>query len=294
MPHIIGGTQRVVDFEGLTIDELAGNVATESDRISIALVKVSNPTSEPWLTLDYDEWMCVLKGRMVLLYGDGLELEVTAGQTVFIARGERFRPVFPEGNTEYVPVCLPAFRPDRCAREDEPDSSVALRLAKLHAKRPRATPPAPADPPDVLYHMTTAARWEDAKRRGVAYFPPTFEIDGGFTHATAVPARLIETANHFYQDVAGEWVCVRFRRSTLRKHGIVVRDEEAKPVGDTPVGNDWGEWVCPHILGGLPPAVVEKEFVITRGADGRAFVAIVGVTEDDADERAPKALKGGP
>jgi len=58
--------------------------------------------------------------------------------------------------------------------------------------------------------------------------------------------------------------------------------------------DDWGEWVCPHILGGLPPAVVEKEFVITRGADGRAFVAIVGVTEADADERAPKALKGGP
>ena len=135
MPKIVGGSQRVVDFEGLTIDELAGNVATSNDRISIALVQVSSPSSEPWLTLDYDEWMCVLKGRMVLLHGNGLELEVTAGQTVFIERGERFRPTFPDGGTEYVPVCLPAFRPDRCLREEEAGGSVSANLAVLHAKK---------------------------------------------------------------------------------------------------------------------------------------------------------------
>lgn len=31
-----------------------------------------------------------------------------------------------------------------------------------------------------------------------AYFPPTFASDG-FTHATAVPSRLLDVANHFYQ-----------------------------------------------------------------------------------------------
>ena len=63
--------------------------------------------------------------------------------------------------------------------------------------------------------------WENAKKIGGAYYPPTFEKDGccccccynlflflrlllllllGFyTHATAVPSRLIVTANHFYQ-----------------------------------------------------------------------------------------------
>ena len=51
MPKIVGGAQRVVDHEGLTIDELAGNVATESDRISIAHVKVANASSEPWVSL---------------------------------------------------------------------------------------------------------------------------------------------------------------------------------------------------------------------------------------------------
>ncbi|CAJ1414502.1 unnamed protein product, partial [Effrenium voratum] len=59
MPQLIGASVRVVDTGSLTIDELAGNVATKNDRISIALVKITEPTSEPWLTLHYDEWMCV-------------------------------------------------------------------------------------------------------------------------------------------------------------------------------------------------------------------------------------------
>eukprot|EP00438_Fugacium_kawagutii_P009850 Skav209417 [mRNA] locus=scaffold1411:201431:209169:+ [translate_table: standard] len=114
MVEVVGQSVRVVDTGLLSIDELAGNVATSNDRISIALVKVAEPTSEPWLTLHYDEWMCVLKGRMVpwlpdedaqfagnlqrvktthlprafevLLHGDK-KVEVLAGQTVFIAKG---------------------------------------------------------------------------------------------------------------------------------------------------------------------------------------------------------------
>ena len=66
MPSIVGKSTRVVDVPGLTIDELAGNVASQSDRISIALVKAAAGTSEPWLTLHYTEWICVLKGRVVL------------------------------------------------------------------------------------------------------------------------------------------------------------------------------------------------------------------------------------
>ena len=63
-------------------DELAGNIASKSDRISIAFVKASAGTAgavalhgewlntmrlrtlaEPWLTLHYDEWICVMKAR---------------------------------------------------------------------------------------------------------------------------------------------------------------------------------------------------------------------------------------
>lgn len=271
MPRVIGRAERVVDFEGLTIDEYAGNVGTKDDRISIALVKVSEPSSEPWLTLDYDEWMCVLRGRMVLLHDSGDPVEVKAGETVFIARGERFRPTFPEGGTEYVPVCLPAFRPDRCIREEE-EGQVSKKLKTLHSVSAQ-----PTELAEVLYHMCPVARWEAAKAAGVAMFPPTFEKDGNLTHATAVPSRLIETANHFYQEVVGDWVCLRFTRSALRRQGIFVRDEHASPVGGQAVGDDWGEWVCPHVIGGLPPAVVDKEFPMAR--DGKAFLGIRGLTD---------------
>jgi len=157
---------------------------------------------------------------------------VSTGQTVFVAKGERFRPTFPDGNTEYIPVCLPAFRPDRCLREDAPDGAVPTKLRELHgmgdvAKKPKLSDEEEA--PEVLYHMCQRSLWDQAQSSGHAYFPPTFEKDG-FTHATAVPSRLIATANHFYQDVAGDWVCLRFRRSVLRRQGIVTRDERALPV----------------------------------------------------------------
>ena len=93
---------------------------------------------------------------------------------------------------------------------------------------------------DLLYHMTTKAEWEKAKVENNAYFPKTFEVDGHYTHATSVPSRLIETANHFYQDVEGDWICLKFRRSVLKaKFGIIVKDEKAMPVGEKQVSEDW-------------------------------------------------------
>ena len=234
-----------------------------------------------WLTLDYDEWMCVLKGRMVLLSNNGAsQLEVIAGQTVFIAKGERFKPEFPEGGTEYVPVCLPAFRPDRCAREDGPTSQVSQKLKELHgppaAKRAKVEP-TEDQKPEVLYHMLPTPTWAAAKASGEAYFPPTFEQDDSITHATGVPSRLIDTANHYYQSDPHPWTCLRLTRTALRKCGIPVRDEEATPVGDTPTdGKLMGSWVCPHIVGGIPISVVDAEFSMVR--DGPRFVKIEGLS----------------
>ena len=259
MPSIVGKSTRVVDVPGLTIDELAGNVASQSDRISIALVKAAAGTSEPWLTLHYTEWICVLKGRVVLKVEGASDLEVPAGSTVMITEGERFKPVFPE-DTEYVPVCTPAFRPDRCVREDDtPEGAgISSKLQKLHAGA-NASSTRAADKceplPEVLFHMTTKAQWEAAKASDSAYYPTTYEEDGFYTHATGVPSRLVTTANHFYQDVPGEWVCVSFTRSALRRCGIHVRDERALPVGDKPVGDDWGDWVRVRAARGVARAL---------------------------------------
>ena len=45
MPKIVGKATRVVDVGGLAIDELAGNVASHEDTLSIARVVVSEPSS---------------------------------------------------------------------------------------------------------------------------------------------------------------------------------------------------------------------------------------------------------
>ena len=264
---------RVVEVPGqFSIDEFAGNVGSKDDTISIARVQTfADNVCEPWLTLHYDEWICVVKGKMVIEYGDkGTILEVLAGQTVFVPKGQRFKPNFPEAGTEYIPVCLPAFRPDRCIREDDAAGAIPTKLKELHAGAAAAPVCTPAA--EVLYHMCPKAQWEEATKGGDAYFPTTYDEDGGFTHATAVAERLVETANHFYQDVAGEWICLRFTRSALRRCGITVKDEEAKPVGEQAVGSTWNDWVCPHIYGGLPPSVVDATFPIVR--DGKAFVRI--------------------
>merc|ERR1712032_889731 len=120
--------------------------------------------------------------------------------------------------------------------------------------------------------------WEEAVAKGTAYFPPTFQNDGNFTHATAVAERLIQTANHFYTDVKGEWICLELSRSALQNVGLITIFEEAKPVGETGVSNTW-DWVCPHIYGGIPTqikGIVLNTYKINRSDDG-GFLSIEGL-----------------
>ena len=49
------------------------------------------------------------------------------------------------------------------------------------------------------------------------------------------------------------------------------------PVGSKAVGENWQDWVCPHVVGGIPPLVVDAVFPMTR--DGSKFVAVAGVTD---------------
>jgi len=284
---IVGCRTRVVDAPGLSIDELAGNVSSREDRISIAHVVAKQGTSEPYLTLHYDEWICVVKGQIKFQTSTG-DLIANAGDTVCIETGTRFQPLFLQ-DSEYIPVCLPAFRPDRCVREDgdsEEGKSISANLKQLHSggKPSSSTTDNPSSgeeqPPEMLYHMTTKVEWQMAKTNNSAYFPKTFAQDGDYTHATGVPSRLVETANHFYQDLPGEWVCLQFRRSILRnQYGVVTRDEEAMPVGQKKISDDWTapkrNWICPHVYGGIPIGCVEREYPMTR--DGTKYTGIAGL-----------------
>jgi len=286
--RIITNPAQVVNTPTFKINELTGNVATNDDRLSIAHVHALKGASEPFLTLHYEEWIYVVKGH-IHLQTDTQTLSVCTGSTAYIPRGTRFRPSFVE-DTEYVPVCMPAFRPDRCVREDDEDAEgVAKNLKKLHADakmkeeegdKKKTCDDSNSDVSDVIYHMMTRTEWEKAVQSQQAYFPPTFVEDGYYTHATAVPSRLVETANQFYQDVSGDWVCLQFRRSVLRsQHGIIVKDEEAMPVGAKQVNEQWEQgnknWICPHVYGGIPITCVERIYPMKR--DGPTFTGIEGL-----------------
>ncbi|KAL3774538.1 hypothetical protein ACHAWO_003989 [Cyclotella atomus] len=275
--RLIGQSIKVVDHEGLTITECIGNASTSIDDLSLALVNVQGPTSEPWLTIHYDEYMHVTEGCLELHY----ELDNKSLNTVFIAKGTRFQPRFPAGITKYIPVCLPAFQPERCIREEGTEASnVSKKLKELHSKLTAAEVNEKYNRVDTIYHMCQKKAWEDCKSQRKAYFPPTFVADGKMTHATSVPGRLISTANHFYTDSVGDWICLELNRGGLEQLGIVTVFEAAMPVGEKAADGKWEDFVFPHIYGGIPThleGIVTNIYEMVRSNDG-TFLSIKDLT----------------
>jgi mannose-6-phosphate isomerase-like protein (cupin superfamily) len=293
MPKIVGRAIRVVEHGGLSIDELVGNAATKEDGMSIARAIIAEPSAEPWLTVAFDEWMCVLQGR-VEIHSHGRDdnneeiLVVNEGETCHVSRGERFKPVFPVADTEYILTCLPAFSPDRCVREDKgvSDSEIAQRLRLIHemnrAGDVNTAATADDDQDDKIYHMCQKSVWDETLAAQSAYFPPTFVQDGCFTHATAEAARLISTANHYSTSSAGDWICLELSIKALKRVGIITRFEGAAPVGETATDKTASDIQWPHIYGGIPahlPGIVTHTFPMKRDSNG-TFVAIEGIVND--------------
>lgn len=276
---VIGSHSTVVEVpDVIKINELVGGVSTKSDDISVAYVKTGEASEEPWLTMQYCEWLCVLEGQCIALVGDD-KVTINSGETAFITAGSTWKPTFPVAST-YIAICKPAFRPDRCVREGENNEEGMEALKAMHATNTAdvtVTLPVREKSDDVLYHMTTREKWQACVDSGKAYFPTTFVEDGYYTHATAVPSRLIGTANHFYQDIDGEWIILEMSRSALLGLGIITKDEEPLPVGEQAVSDEWKSsgWICPHVYGGIPPQVVTKTYSMTR--EGKQFTGIAGM-----------------
>ena len=273
---VIGKHSIAVDIPVLQINELIGGLSTKTDDISVAMEKAAADSGDDsFKTCAFDEWLCVLKGRITckIMSAPNGDVEVGPGETIFIAKNSTWKPRFPEA-TEFIAVCKPAFRPDRVKMVDTEKGVPAIPSA---AGTSCATEPTREYDSELLYHMTTAALWKEAVDADSAYYPPTFEADGLYTHATAVPSRLIGTANHFYQDTEGDWICLEFTRSSLKKCGIIVKDEQPLPVGDQAVSDEWvqSNWICPHVYGGIPPSIVEKTYAMIR--NGKAFTGIQGL-----------------
>ena len=97
------------------IEEFAGRVNTDDERISIARMTSPPGWEEPAQTPEFDEWTLVLEGTVVVEH-DGGRIEVRPGEAVVAKAGERVRYSTPEG-AQYVAVCLPAFSPELANRD---------------------------------------------------------------------------------------------------------------------------------------------------------------------------------
>jgi uncharacterized protein (DUF952 family) len=135
--------------------------------------------------------------------------------------------------------------------------------------------------PTIIYHMCLQSQWDKAMAAHKAYFPPTFETDGYFTHATSKPSLLLTTANHYYTHTQGDWICIAMSEPELRRVGIVTRYEVPMPVGDKLPDASMTQYDFPHVYGGLPghlPGIVIQIYPMRRDSDGR-FLSIEGLVE---------------
>ena len=94
------------------------------------------------------------------LHGDGKRVKVKAGKGCFLPKGTRVKWIW-NGPCKYVPICLPAFTPDNCGREEEHGNHLAKtsdamdKLRALHkdSKQNQAAVP----PKEVLLGFCAGA-----------------------------------------------------------------------------------------------------------------------------------------
>lgn len=104
--------------DGKLIEEHHGGASTGEDRLSIAHMVAPAGWSEPPQTPEFDEYTLMVSGRKRVEV-DGDEIELSVGQTLFVARGATVRYSNPfDEPAEYWSVCTPAFSPQRVHREE--------------------------------------------------------------------------------------------------------------------------------------------------------------------------------
>ena len=98
--------------------EYVGLVNTGTEEMSLAKMRSPQGWEEPPQIPEFDECTLVLKGTLRAEI-DGREVEVRAGQALWVEAGEKVRYATPDsGGAEYVSVCLPAFSPETVHRSE--------------------------------------------------------------------------------------------------------------------------------------------------------------------------------
>ncbi len=103
--------------DGKLIEEHFGLATTKTSAISIAHMVAPPGWSEPHQNPEFDEYTLVSRGKKMFEV-DGVEIMVSAGQSILIKKGSRVRYSNPfDEECEYWSVCLPAFSLDLVNRE---------------------------------------------------------------------------------------------------------------------------------------------------------------------------------
>lgn len=119
MPEFIAQPTRIeaAGNKPKLIDEYVGRVNSQTEAVSVALMRSPRGWIEPGQRPEFDEFTLVLKGLLQVDF-EGGTLEVKAGQGVITRKGEWVRYSTPgEEGAEYIAVCLPAFSPDTVHRD---------------------------------------------------------------------------------------------------------------------------------------------------------------------------------
>ncbi|WP_031497043.1 cupin domain-containing protein [Bryobacter aggregatus] len=118
MPKLIAAPTTIPVPGGKRIDEYAGQVNNQEERLSVAHMRSPSGWSEPGQTPEFDEYTVVLRGAMRVEHREGV-IDVAAGQAILTTAGEwiRYSTPGPEG-CEYIAICLPAFTLDRVHRDE--------------------------------------------------------------------------------------------------------------------------------------------------------------------------------
>ncbi len=131
---------------------------------------------------------------------------------------------------------------------------------------------------NYVFHLLWKYLWEQTLATKSTYYPPTYSQDK-LTYETANPDFLLITGNHFYQDVKGDWLCLRMSVDTLQASGVQTIFEGTEPVGDKqpdfPVTDSE---LFPHILGGINSDAVLQVQTVSRDSMGK-FLAVSDTIE---------------
>jgi hypothetical protein len=159
----------------------------------------------------------------------------------------------------------------RAAPASTSSSSSTKKSGVTACPLPRdETPPPP--PPDVetIFHLCQKSNWDAAYHKKEPYFPPTFLQDGKFTRATVYKEDIVSTANEYYKDTPGEWICLELNVKVLYGLGIPILAQIApESTKDTPVK-------CLQVFGGINttlPSLLQKVYPMKRAANGE-FLAV--------------------